>query len=149
MSNSLDPDQAWCFVGPDLGPNCLQRLSADDKSCHKRGKELKDGLRAERHNYKDLWTRKYIKHFSADIIIWAVSNEKFPFKHAENVQSQIILCMCKVWPGPLFSIQIPVVPNDSISRQWRPWSDCILVQPDIGIHCPHIPKGMFSHGAAI
>ena len=28
MSNSLDPDQARCFVGPDLGPNCLQRLSA-------------------------------------------------------------------------------------------------------------------------
>ena len=31
MSNSLDPDQARHFVGPDLGPNCLQRLSADDK----------------------------------------------------------------------------------------------------------------------
>ena len=30
MSNSLDPDQARHFVGPDLGPNCLQRLSADD-----------------------------------------------------------------------------------------------------------------------
>ena len=30
MSNSLDPDQAQQFVGPDLGPNCLQRLSADD-----------------------------------------------------------------------------------------------------------------------
>ena len=30
----LDPDQAWCFVGPDPGPNCLQRLSADDKSHH-------------------------------------------------------------------------------------------------------------------
>ena len=27
-----DPDQAWCRVGPDLGPNCLQRLSADDTS---------------------------------------------------------------------------------------------------------------------
>ena len=43
---TLDPDQArrkpsafqtvWihnraqCFVGPDLGPNCLKRLSADD-----------------------------------------------------------------------------------------------------------------------
>ena len=25
MSNSLDPDQAGHFVGPDLGPNCLQR----------------------------------------------------------------------------------------------------------------------------
>ena len=30
MSNSLDPDQADDFVGPDLGPNCLPRLSADD-----------------------------------------------------------------------------------------------------------------------
>ena len=30
MSNSLDPDQAHRLVGPDLGPNCLPRLSADD-----------------------------------------------------------------------------------------------------------------------
>ena len=30
VSNSLDPDQARRFVGPDLGPNCLQRLSADN-----------------------------------------------------------------------------------------------------------------------
>ena len=29
MSNSLDPDQARLFVGPDLGPNCLQRFSVD------------------------------------------------------------------------------------------------------------------------
>ena len=33
VSNSLDPAQARHFVGPDLGPNCLQRLSADNKSC--------------------------------------------------------------------------------------------------------------------
>ena len=32
VSNSLDPDQARQNVGPDLGPNCLQRLSADDIS---------------------------------------------------------------------------------------------------------------------
>ena len=31
VSNGLDPDQALHFVGPDLGPNCLRRLSADDK----------------------------------------------------------------------------------------------------------------------
>ena len=31
MSNSLDPDQAQHSVEPDLGQNCLQRLSADDK----------------------------------------------------------------------------------------------------------------------
>ena len=24
---SLDSDQAWCFVRPDLDPRCLQRLS--------------------------------------------------------------------------------------------------------------------------
>ena len=30
MSNGLDPDQVRCFVGPDLGPNCLQKLSADN-----------------------------------------------------------------------------------------------------------------------
>ena len=29
-SNSLYPDQARRFVRPDLGPNCLQRLLADD-----------------------------------------------------------------------------------------------------------------------
>ena len=32
VSNRFDPDQVQPFVGPDLGPNCLQRLSADDTS---------------------------------------------------------------------------------------------------------------------
>ena len=27
VSNRLDPDQARHFVGPDLGHNCLQKLS--------------------------------------------------------------------------------------------------------------------------
>ena len=31
VSNSLDPDRARHFVGPDLGPNSLQGLSADNK----------------------------------------------------------------------------------------------------------------------
>ena len=39
VSNSLHPDQARHFVGPDLGPNCLQRLLADNKS-HPKGAEL-------------------------------------------------------------------------------------------------------------
>ena len=30
-SNNLDPDQAQHFVGPDLGANCSERLSASDK----------------------------------------------------------------------------------------------------------------------
>ena len=32
MANTLDPDQAGHFVGPDLGPSSLQRLSADGSS---------------------------------------------------------------------------------------------------------------------
>ena len=32
VSNILNRDQARSFVGPDLGPNCLQRLSADGTS---------------------------------------------------------------------------------------------------------------------
>ena len=30
MSNRLDPDQARRFVGPDLDPNRLQKLSTDE-----------------------------------------------------------------------------------------------------------------------
>ena len=35
-SNNLYPDQVGHFVGPDLGPNCLQMLSADDTGGAKR-----------------------------------------------------------------------------------------------------------------
>ena len=31
VSNSLDQDLAQHFVGPDLGPNCLQMFSIDKK----------------------------------------------------------------------------------------------------------------------
>ena len=52
MSNSLDPDQAGQiqarpFVGPDLGPNCLPRLSADDNG-RQRVKEQQLSLAVER-----------------------------------------------------------------------------------------------------
>ena len=32
MSNGLDPDKNRDSIGPDLGPKCLQRLSADKVS---------------------------------------------------------------------------------------------------------------------
>ena len=41
VSNSLDPHHARQVVRPDLGPNCLQRLSADDKSRHPSGERVK------------------------------------------------------------------------------------------------------------
>ena len=39
MSNNLDLDQAQRFVGPDLGPNCLKKLSVDNTS-RQRGNSL-------------------------------------------------------------------------------------------------------------
>ena len=38
ISNSFDPDQAGRSVGANLGPSCLQRLSAEDKICHQQAK---------------------------------------------------------------------------------------------------------------
>ena len=32
VSNSLNPGQAQYFIRPDLGPNCLQKLSVAEKS---------------------------------------------------------------------------------------------------------------------
>ena len=32
--NRLDPDQDCHSDGPDLGPNCFQRLLAGDNNCH-------------------------------------------------------------------------------------------------------------------
>ena len=46
VSNSLDPDQARHIVGPDLGPNCLQRLSVDDTSRQRIKGEIK-----RKHHY--------------------------------------------------------------------------------------------------
>ena len=43
VSNSLDQDQARHFVEPDLGPNCLQRLSADGTSSFKELMKLETG----------------------------------------------------------------------------------------------------------
>ena len=39
--DGLDPDQDQHSVGPDLGPNCLQMLSADDKSRRQQRKNNK------------------------------------------------------------------------------------------------------------
>ena len=44
MSNSLGPDQARHSVGPGMGANCLQRLSADDTS-RQRCCEIQYGLK--------------------------------------------------------------------------------------------------------
>ena len=63
MSNGLDPDQAGQFVGPDLGPNCLPRLSdsVDDTG---------------RQRVKTILTSAYKLNFIAETIKSSFSREK-------------------------------------------------------------------------
>ena len=55
VSNSLDPDQARHFVGPDLGPTCLQSISADIA-----GKELNTKKLVE----TTFWLKPWLKLIS-------------------------------------------------------------------------------------
>ena len=87
MSNSFGPDQARQHVGPGLGTNCLQRLSADDTS-RQRWCEIQYGekkfIRActqqsnrsieNRLNLPTSMTRNYILHsvqglFAANLLV--------------------------------------------------------------------------------
>ena len=44
MSNDLNPDQDRHSVRPDLGPNRLQRLSADDKIAASKERDIRDNF---------------------------------------------------------------------------------------------------------
>ena len=48
VSSSLDSDQARHSVGPDLGPNCLQKLSADDTSRQRVNSEFQNKITEKR-----------------------------------------------------------------------------------------------------
>ena len=45
MSNCLNPDQAQHIVGPDLGPNCMQSLSAEGTNRQKVNPYLRVSMR--------------------------------------------------------------------------------------------------------
>ena len=70
VSNSLDTDQAWHFVGPDLGPNCLQRFSADDAADNLIG--------CQTFNLKNKVSRRQQKH------------EKLPSMLRVNLESPLL-----------------------------------------------------------
>ena len=68
MSKNLDPDQARHFVGPDLGPNCLQRLQA--------GKEINNTTPInsqwlqclKKEHFRDAFDANFL-HFLSDYIL--------------------------------------------------------------------------------
>ena len=94
MSNSLDPNQAQHFVGPDLGPNFLQRLSADDIS--RQSDNLfpaihdKYNLHLNLHIYfGQLYSKQYkprsdCSHRGSLISVHSVSFQEMRMKHMEG-----------------------------------------------------------------
>ena len=74
MSNSLDHDQARRVVGPNLGPNCLPRLSADDI----------DRQRVKYCNSPKFWIPKYCCNHPKILTNWLYSREMSP-KDADGI----------------------------------------------------------------
>ena len=74
--NSLDPDQARRFVGPDLDLNCLRMLSADD--CIINYRLLKSFSRHSRH--------MLFAHFSAYTCIFSVTSKS----HTLNIGQYLV-----------------------------------------------------------
>ena len=72
--NSLDPEQARHFVWPDLGPNCLQKSSADNTS------------------------RQRVKLIFTDM---GLDVRKPVFGGLGTTQAQTCLHICAVWSAPL------------------------------------------------
>ena len=91
-------------------------------------------------------------------LIWAFPvyiKQKSASEHAQNAKIQVILRISKV------SFRLPfihsVVSNGSVSRQWKPWSNCMDFQANLGPRClhtaqrhvfswhAHIVEGPFSH----
>ena len=71
----LDPDQAWHNVGLDQGPNCLQRLSAEELA----GKEL---------NLFFVWGSAYEpRHEISDNVVWATSSLRSALAYTQSDQS--------------------------------------------------------------
>ena len=58
-------------------------------------------------------------------------------------------CACANYHRSLCSPFVhSLVSNDSVSGQWRPWSDCACAQTDVGLRRPLMPEDTLSHGAA-
>ena len=74
---------------------------------------------------------------------------KSPFGHARKMYRVTSSYTCaKSHPGICSPLKQSIVSNHSVCRQWRPGSDCVDAQADLGLRCPHMPEATFSHGAA-
>ena len=104
MSNSLDPAQARHFVGPDLGPNCLQRLTADNKSHPSRQRVKYNNLPIGQRPIALLDSSKSIN-------IKSISTAATIYLMSTALQNCKINCLYSVLPGKLEVIMLIALIN--------------------------------------
>ena len=107
MSNSLDPDQARHFVGPYLGPNCLQRLSADG-TCRQR---------VYHPNHENYQLHSHLMIFFGSLYIY-IANNMDPDQTAKSSLT-LMRSVCFHDENNLESIQCKVIlSNDATVIRW-------------------------------
>ena len=78
----------------------------------------------------------------ATYIILAASVEKV----GKMCRFRLSCAYAKYYAGLCSPFIHSVVFKDSVSGQWRPCSDCVDAQADLGTSCLHMPEDMFLHG---
>ena len=74
----------------------------------------------------------------------AASSEKF-LRTCAKMRKFRSSCTCAKYHPSFAPFIHSIVPNDSVSSEWRPWSDCADTQAELGHRCPHMPEDI-SHG---
>ena len=80
--------------------------------------------------------------------IWAAPSEKVSWNihKMHNTQDSSRAC-AKSHPDIRSPLLHSIVSIDTVSGQWKPWSDCADAHSEQGLSCPHMPEDTFSHGA--
>ena len=92
------------------------------------------------------WSYKLTKmtcHLDFWIIIWTASSEKVPSNICKCTDSDQPVPNAKFHLGFCFPFVHSLVSDNSVSWQWKPWSDSGYVQADLGLPCPHKLKIVF------
>ena len=91
MSNSLESDQAQHFVGPDLGPNCLQKLIS--RTRHYCYKLVHQALRKQRDHCK---IHFILKDFSRKTCIFKIPcSLSEPFHVEREPSGSVVECLTR------------------------------------------------------
>ena len=135
MSTSLDPDQDRQGVGPDLSPNCLQRLSATTLV----DKELCFFFRlfSQNHHLKKLFTKLITSEVSGEVFL----NEELLQNHARIVMESLSAAVeCLHDSKQLTALLIEIGERHAMygvkPHMIRVWCLLIIVQP-AGMHYNH------------